>query len=48
MLRNVYIVSDAEKCVYFKFEGSVGVTIYLYVDDILIFGTRLHEVNVAQ
>ncbi|GJT21795.1 zinc finger, CCHC-type containing protein [Tanacetum coccineum] len=40
LLSNGYLLNQADKCVYSKFdESSKGVIIYLYVDDILIFST---------
>nr|GEZ53327.1 hypothetical protein [Tanacetum cinerariifolium] len=36
----------SDKCVYSKFDASgKGVIIYLYVDDMLIFGTEQDQVN---
>jgi hypothetical protein len=34
-----FCVNEADKCVYYRFSGSRGVILCLYVDDILIFGT---------
>ncbi|GJX43056.1 zinc finger, CCHC-type containing protein [Tanacetum coccineum] len=40
VLSNVYLLNQADKCVYSKFDKSdKGVIICLYVDDMLIFGT---------
>nr|KAJ0186750.1 hypothetical protein LSAT_V11C900460560 [Lactuca sativa] len=45
-LSNGFALNQAEKCVYSKFDTSgKGVMICLYVDDMLIFGTDLEEVD---
>ena len=36
-----FVVNDGDKCVYYRHCGGEGVILCLYVDDILIFGTRL-------
>jgi hypothetical protein len=36
-----FVVNEADKYVYYCFGGGEGVILCLYVDDILIFGTRL-------
>jgi hypothetical protein len=38
-------VNEADKCVYYRFGGGEGVILCLYVDDILIFGTRLNVIK---
>ncbi|KAK1613382.1 hypothetical protein QYE76_037055 [Lolium multiflorum] len=43
-----FVVNEADKCVYYRHGGGEGVILYLYVDDILIFGTNMkviHEVK---
>nr|KAJ0189849.1 hypothetical protein LSAT_V11C800451850 [Lactuca sativa] len=46
VLSNGFALNQADKCVYSKFDTSVkGVMICLYVDDMLIFGTDLEEVD---
>ncbi|GKA90016.1 zinc finger, CCHC-type containing protein [Tanacetum coccineum] len=41
VLSNGYLLNQADKCVYSKFDASgKGVIICLYVDDMLIFGTE--------
>ncbi|GJW77568.1 zinc finger, CCHC-type containing protein, partial [Tanacetum coccineum] len=50
VLSNGYLLNQADKCVYSKFdESGKGVIIFLYVDDMLIFGTNQvrikHESN---
>jgi hypothetical protein len=39
-----FCVNEADKCVYYRFSGSRGVILCLYVDDILIFGTELEAI----
>ena len=36
-----FVVNDGDKCVYYRYDGDKGVILCLYVDDILIFGTKL-------
>ena len=36
-----FVVNDGDKCVYYRYSGGEGVILCLYVDDILIFGTKL-------
>jgi len=38
-------VNDADKCVYYRFGGSNGVILCLYVDDILIFGNNINVIQ---
>nr|GEX31776.1 zinc finger, CCHC-type [Tanacetum cinerariifolium] len=46
VLSNGFSLSQADKCVYSKFDASgKGVIICLYVDDMLIFGTNQDQVN---
>lgn len=46
VLSNGFALNQADKCVYSRFYTSgKGVMIFLYVDDMLIFGTDLEEVN---
>jgi hypothetical protein len=40
-----FVVNEADKCVYYHFAGGEGVILCLYVDDILIFGTRLNVIK---
>jgi hypothetical protein len=39
------MVNEANTCVYYRFVGGKGVILYLYVDDILIFGTSVDVIN---
>ena len=45
VLKNGFHINDADKCVYIKFTADKGVIICLYVDDILIFGTNIEQVE---
>ena len=40
-----FVVNEADKCVYYHYGGGEGVIQYLYVDDILIFGTHLKVIE---
>jgi hypothetical protein len=40
-----FVVNEADKYVYYRFGGGEGVILCLYVDDILIFGTRLNVIK---
>jgi hypothetical protein len=49
VLSNGYVLNQADKCVYRKFdESGKGVIIYLYVDDMLIFGTDQNQVDLTK
>ncbi|GJT53186.1 zinc finger, CCHC-type containing protein [Tanacetum coccineum] len=49
VLSNGYLLNQANKCVYRKFdESSKGVIIYLYVDDMLIFGIDQVQVDLTK
>ncbi|GKA25993.1 zinc finger, CCHC-type containing protein [Tanacetum coccineum] len=49
VLSNGYLLNQADKCVYRKFdESGKGVIICLYVDDMLIFGTDQVQVDLAK
>ena len=45
MFTQGYVINGVGKCIYSKFISNEGVIIYLYVDDLLIFGTSLDVVN---
>ncbi|GKC25197.1 zinc finger, CCHC-type containing protein [Tanacetum coccineum] len=48
-LSNGYLLNQADKCVYSKFdETGKGVIIFLYVDDMLIFGTNQVQVDLIK
>jgi hypothetical protein len=40
-----FSVNEADRCVYYRYDGGQGVILCLYVDDILIFGTSLDVIN---
>nr|GEV41592.1 zinc finger, CCHC-type [Tanacetum cinerariifolium] len=49
VLSNGYLLNQADKCVYSKIDGSgKGVIIFLYVDDMLIFGTDQVQVDLTK
>ncbi|GJS03337.1 zinc finger, CCHC-type containing protein [Tanacetum coccineum] len=49
VLSNGYLLNQADKCVYRKFDkSSKGVIICLYVDDMLIFGTDQVQVDLTK
>jgi hypothetical protein len=48
MLSNAYLINGGDKCIYSKFNNNEGVIICLYVDDLLIFGTKVDVVHVAK
>ncbi|GKF56389.1 zinc finger, CCHC-type containing protein [Tanacetum coccineum] len=49
VLSNGYLLNQADKCVYSKFDDSgKGVIICLYVDDMLIFGTNKDQVDLTK
>ena len=48
VLSFAFVVNEADKCVYSKFDGKRnGVIICLYVDDMLIFGTSIEQVEMT-
>ncbi|GJT20674.1 zinc finger, CCHC-type containing protein [Tanacetum coccineum] len=49
VLSNGYLLNQADKCVYSKFDKTgKGVIIYLYVDGMLIFGTDQVQVDLTK
>nr|GEX59727.1 zinc finger, CCHC-type [Tanacetum cinerariifolium] len=49
VLSNGYLLNQADKCMYSKFDASgKGVIICLYVDDMLIFGTNQVQVDLTK
>jgi hypothetical protein len=38
-------VNEADKYVYYRYGGGEGVILYLYVDDILVFGSSLKVIE---
>lgn len=45
ILSNGFKINEAEKCIYYKSNGDSTTILYLYVDDLLIFGTNLDYVK---
>ena len=45
VLSNGYKINQSDKCVYSKFSNGKGVIICLYVDDMLIFGIDVQQVE---
>ena len=48
MLANGYKINQSDKYVYRKFSNRKCVIIYLYVDDMIIFGTDLEQVEITK
>ena len=44
LISNGFSLNDVDKCIYNKVENNSCIIIYLYVDDMLIFGTNLQVV----
>ena len=44
LVTNGYSINNGDKCIYIKYEDNTYVVTYLYVDDMLIFGTTLEVV----
>ena len=44
LVTNGYSINDGDKCIYIEYEDNTYVVTYLYVDDMLIFGTSLEVV----
>ena len=42
---NEFIVNESDRCEYIKLNANFDFIIYLYVDDMLIFGTDKHVIN---
>ena len=40
-----FVINEADRCVYYRYDGGAGVILCLYVDDILIFGTNIDAIN---
>jgi len=45
MIRNEFKVNESDKVIYYKFDNNICTIIYLYVDNLLIFGSNIHVVN---
>ena len=48
MIRNEFKVNESDKCIYCKYDNNICTIICLYVDNLLIFGANIHEVNVVK
>ena len=44
LVNNGYSINDVDKCIYSKYKDNTCVVIYLYVNDMSIFGTSLEVV----
>ena len=44
LISNGFSTNDADKCICSKVENNSCITIFLYVDDMLIFGSNLQVV----
>ena len=40
-----FVINEADRCMYYRYGGGAGVTLCLYVNDILIFGTYIDVIN---
>jgi hypothetical protein len=40
-----FAINEADRCVYYQYGGGESIILCLYVDDILIFGTNIDEIN---
>jgi len=45
MIMNGFKVNESDKCIYYKYKNNLCTIICLYVDDLLIFGPNIHDVN---
>ena len=45
LVNNDFKVNSSDTCIYSKLFGATCVIIYLYVDDMLIFGTNIDVIN---
>ena len=44
LISNGFSINEVDKCIYRKVENNSCIIIYLYIDDMLIFGTNLQVV----
>jgi len=40
-----FVINEADRCVYYRYGGGSRIILWLYVDDILIFGTNIDVIN---
>jgi hypothetical protein len=45
MILNEFQVNESHKCIYYKYDKNISTIICLYVDDLLIFGSKIPEIN---
>jgi hypothetical protein len=45
MLSNDYKVNESDNCIYYKYENNICTVICLYVDTLLVFGSKIHALN---
>lgn len=45
MISPSFVINEADICVYYRYGRSEGVRLYLYMDDIMIFGTNIDAIN---
>ena len=45
IISNGFKINESDKCIYYKYNDGVCVIIYLYVDDLLIFGSTLEIIK---
>ena len=38
-------MNEADKCVYYRYDGGEGIILCLYVDNILIFGNNINVIK---
>ena len=41
-------VNESDKCIYYKSKNDICTIICLYVDDLLIFGSNIHAINLVK
>jgi len=44
-ISNEFKVNKIDKCIHYKYENNICTIICLYVDDLLIFDSKIHAVN---
>ena len=48
VISNGYKINESDKCISYKSENDVCTIICMYVDDLLIFCSNIHDVNAAK
>ena len=41
-------MNESDNCIYYKYENNIYTIIYLFVNDVLIFHSNIHDVNVVK